>query len=538
MKFAKQYPALLSAINTAQSGYVSSERAFDLFNRMLDNVLLLTNSEYGFIGEIKENSSQRYLKTHAITNIAWDETTRNFYEENVESGLEFLNLNTLFGYVIRTGENIIVNAPKECKEAGGIPKGHPPLNAFLGVAIYHGKHFIGMMGIANRAEGYDQDLLDFIQPLIKTCGNIIWGFRLEHERNEVRHLLASSQFNLLEAQRIAKLGNWHLNLDSNDVQCSKQALINFGFPTFDTNIPFSKLLSQLSESDQSSLNQFIHQIENHKQAGSIVLTVPNKITNNSRVIELQAEKNTQEAIIAGIVIDISDRYQLEQLKDQFISTVSHELRTPLTSIRGSIGLLLNQTDNMTDEQLKLARITANNTDRLLDLVNDLLDINKLEAGAVEMDLNCIKLEETINKSIDLNQSFGKLHKVEFKLIAEEDMNVLIDKTRFVQILTNLLSNAAKFSGDSTCVYITLKRHDRYARILVEDNGIGVAPEFRKKLFTRFQQSDSSSTRSAAGTGLGLAISKSLVELMGGKIGYMPSDKMGSIFYFDVPLCIP
>lgn len=185
---------LLTAITRAQSQFVLSRDARTVFDGMLEALLNLTASEYGFIGEVfHDDDGSPFLKTHAITNIAWNEETQQLYDENIEQGLEFRNLNTLFGSVITTGSVVIANDPANDRRRGGVPKGHPPLNTFLGLPFYHRDTLIGMVGIANREEGYEQDLADSLQPFLTTCTNIILGLRARSSQETIERTLRESE---------------------------------------------------------------------------------------------------------------------------------------------------------------------------------------------------------------------------------------------------------------------------------------------------------------------------------------------------------
>jgi signal transduction histidine kinase len=146
-------------------------------------ILSLTQSQFGFISELFSDADGKpYLKTHAISNIAWNEETLKFYNENVSLGLEFHNMNTLFGAVITTGQPVISNDPINDPRSAGLPKGHPPLESFLGLPFYSGKKIIGMVGIANRPNGYDEKIIDYLQPFLGTCGNILQDYRNAEKR--------------------------------------------------------------------------------------------------------------------------------------------------------------------------------------------------------------------------------------------------------------------------------------------------------------------------------------------------------------------
>ena len=186
---------LLAAIHEAQTKFIDTE-SNSVFRDLLANLLTLTNSEYGFIGEVLYKDDLPYLKTHAITDIAWSDETRAFYNDNVDSGLEFTNLETLFGAALKSGELVIANNPREDTRAGGIPDGHPSLDAFLGLPIYHGETMMGLVGIANRPDGYDSTIADFLNPFLTTCGTIINAIRMSTRQSQLEAQLVNAQRSL------------------------------------------------------------------------------------------------------------------------------------------------------------------------------------------------------------------------------------------------------------------------------------------------------------------------------------------------------
>jgi diguanylate cyclase (GGDEF)-like protein/PAS domain S-box-containing protein len=189
---------VMRAINAALGGFINSNMAKrEIFDSLLEKLLDITNSEYGFIGEILQREDHTpYLKTFAITNIAWNHETRKFYKENVLKGLEFYNLDTLFGITIRTGEVVISNNPAEDPRSGGLPRGHPSLNTYLGVPLYSGNKLIGMAGMANRADGYDEELAGLIKPLLGTIGSLIAGYQNLSLRRKAEQELYRAQAKL------------------------------------------------------------------------------------------------------------------------------------------------------------------------------------------------------------------------------------------------------------------------------------------------------------------------------------------------------
>ena len=184
---------LLRAVSRAESRFIAEGDVRLAFESILDDMLLLTASDYGFVGEIRKTEDEKpYLHTYAITNIAWDEKTRRFYEEHAPTGMDFYNLDTLFGAVMRTGQPVISNDPSNDSRAGGLPPGHPALTAFLGVPLYHGPHFVGMIGLANRAGGYNEQIIDHLEPILRSSANLFWALQSERHRAATESALRDS----------------------------------------------------------------------------------------------------------------------------------------------------------------------------------------------------------------------------------------------------------------------------------------------------------------------------------------------------------
>ncbi|MBK0392362.1 response regulator [Ramlibacter algicola] len=236
--------------------------------------------------------------------------------------------------------------------------------------------------------------------------------------------------------------------------------------------------------------------------------------------------------------DISDRKQVERMKNEFISTVSHELRTPLTSVRGSLGLVLGgAVGEIAPPAKALLDIAASNCDRLVRLVNDMLDIEKIESGNVRFELVPQPLLPLVKGAIAATEAFAASMGVRYALHEPgSDLRVVVDADRLTQVVVNLLSNAAKFSPAGGCVDVTLSVADaRRARIGIGDRGRGIPADFRQRLFSRFGQADASDARARQGTGLGLAISKAIVERLGGSIGFEDRAGGGTEFFVELPL---
>lgn len=224
-------------------------------------------------------------------------------------------------------------------------------------------------------------------------------------------------------------------------------------------------------------------------------------------------------------------------KGQFIASVSHELRTPLTAIIGSLGMIEEYPpEGMPEQAMTLVDMAYRNSKRLSELINDILDFEKLDARHMEFSCQPLALTSFLTHALELNQPYAESYRV--ALVLEQPpsgVEVVADEHRLMQVMTNLLSNAVKYSPAGGQVLISVKQSEGTARIAVCDRGAGVPEEFRQHIFEKFAQAESSSTHKASGTGLGLAISKAIIEQMGGTIGFDSVAGQGSTFYFDLPL---
>ena len=233
--------------------------------------------------------------------------------------------------------------------------------------------------------------------------------------------------------------------------------------------------------------------------------------------------------------DITAQLEAERMKKEFTSTLSHELRTPLTSIIGSLQLInAGVLGEVPKDVTELTEVAERNGQRLLDLINDILDIEKIESGKLTLMPEVIRVDELVREAMVLNKGFGDRFKVRFQTRGELlTREVTADRKRLLQVMTNLLSNAAKFSPEGEVVEISTEAIANGLRVAVHDRGPGIPEAFRARIFGRFTQADSTTSRQKGGTGLGLAICKRLVELMQGHIGFQDREGGGTTFWFEL-----
>lgn len=246
--------------------------------------------------------------------------------------------------------------------------------------------------------------------------------------------------------------------------------------------------------------------------------------------------NKSGQVLGAIIImhDLTEEKRMMQMKDNFISTVSHELRTPITAIKGSMQLLLNKVcGELPEKALNMLDIANKNAEKLHRLVNDLLDMEKLDAGQLELNTAPLDLAAECEKAVLLNQPYADTFKVQIKQLTRFSCQVNADANRLQQVLSNLLSNAIKYSEPASEVTLDYAVEGDTVRVNITDKGPGVPLHFQPKLFQRFAQADSGNTRQCHGTGLGLAICKAIIESMGGRIGFESEPGKGSVFYFEL-----
>lgn len=246
-------------------------------------------------------------------------------------------------------------------------------------------------------------------------------------------------------------------------------------------------------------------------------------------------------LYTGVIRDITERKQMEIMKNEFISTVNHELRSPLTSIQGSLGLLkLKLKDKLDAKGQHLLELSYDNCKRLTHLVNDILDMEKIAAGKMEYAIETVEMNSLVRDIIERHQSYADKHHVSFNFLPETK-NVFgkVDPNRFNQALVNLISNACKFSPEGQEVFIrVVLESTNQIRVSVQDHGPGIPKAFRGKIFEKFAQADSSSTRARSGTGLGLNITKSIIEAFGGTVSFDTEEGKGTTFHFLLPAFFP
>lgn len=377
-------------------------------------------------------------------------------------------------------------------------------------------------------------------------GSTLWHGYLEDITNVKQHYLALERVNqelklsqerLDEASETAQMGFWQANVTSGNLWWSPVVYKVFGLD--ERSVPSVAIFKSMvhpedrelvtqseQRAEQTGLHDVVHRII--RPDGSIRWV--------HELAKMLPEEQNPEQILVGSVQDVTERIELQQLKDQFISTVSHELRTPLTAIKGALSLLnSNKLGQVPDAMHRLLDIASSNSERLAQLINDLLDMEKLIAGKMPFDIQPLSVLAEFQQAVDNIQPFAMQHHVDLVIEVSNTPIVLADALRLQQVLTNLLSNAIKFSPANNDVKLMAQQQGDNVQIVVTDKGAGIAPEFQHRVFERFAQADGSNQRQKGGTGLGLAICKELVQQMQGSISFSSQQDVGTSFVVSLPI---
>ena len=531
---------LLRAISSAQSRFIRDSNITDVFHKLLQDILSLTGSEFGIIGEVLYRDDERYLNLLSVSNTIPPGSAPDIQSNCAFPEHELWDLTSLIGAPVTRSETIIVNDPVNTAGHGALPRGFPPLHTFLGIPLHRDKKVVGIFAIANRTCGYDSQLVEFLTPITTTCTHIVEAVKADRQRQKAETQVRERETRFHTIFENVVDGIITTNENGVVETINRAAAQMFGYNSDEiigTNVskltpnPYQQrhdeFITLYLKGRESKIIGSGREVEGLRKDGTLF---PIDIVVNEMWIGKQR-------LFCSVMRDITERKKIDKMKNEFISTVSHELRTPLTSIRGSLGLLLGNAVGELPQQIKyLLDIASKNTERLLLLINDILDIEKIESGQLQFKFKHVWVKELLEHAIEVNHTYAGQQdiRIELREVGPNDI-ICGDFDRLVQVMNNLLSNAIKFSPPGTSVGVSAHPYEDKVRVSVIDQGPGIPEDFHDKIFDKFTQSDSSDTRKIGGTGLGFSITKAIVEKHGGNIGFSTQQNKGTTFYFDIPI---
>ncbi len=456
---------MLRAIELAQSQFIASADPVEVFDGMLNSLLALTQSEYGFIGEVLTTAEgELYLKAHAITNIAWNAETRALYEQRAPN-LEFFNLKTLFGEVMTTGQPVIANDPLNDPRRGGLPSGHPHMGAFLGLPFHHGERLIGMVGIANRPGGYNQTDVDSLQPFLAMCANMIEALRNDMRRKqaeaavlaanteleEALHRLKSAAERMAEQERLRALGTMVSGI-AHDFNNSLSPILGF---------------SEILLMDDKYLED------------------KERVRRYARMIHLAATD------AASVVRRMQEFYRPSDSGKRFVAV--------------RVDALIEQVLGLTQLKWKDQALAAGGTVRIVTEIGEVPAIAGNEHELREV------LTNLIFNAVDAMPQGGT---ITIRTMRDEGLGMR-DETATASESSALISHPSSVIPHPSSLIphpSSLIPHPSAIILEVSDTGVGMDDEQRKQCLEPFY-----TTKGAQGTGLGLSVTYSIIERHQGEL---------------------
>ncbi len=525
---------MMSAVSRAQSQYIATGRSDEIFSRALEDLAMITGSSHAMIGEERGlpdtgagADPERAAAHPGETLIRQGQPPRDENRDVIEP------LRGLIAQVRGT------RRPAALSRADAPAPDAP--RTFAALPVFHGKRMMATIGLAGRPEGYDESLLRSLEPILFTYGAIIQALRNDHRRQEAEaaiiqknQQLESIFANMAEGivildrtGRVVQLNRLTRSmLDWNGIPPHEpehlEALFGFRHPDGRPYPGDQLAMVRALKERQTIIGQ---QVSISRPWGDVALLVS---------ASPLFDENRNVSGVVAILSDITELKKLDELKSEFIATVSHELRTPLAAILGYVHLILEgDSGAVTEDQRKYLEIVSRNTTRLTQLINDLLDVEKIESGKSKLNQAVLNLSALLLEAESTFRVLAKQKGLRLETRIDANLHVVGDGDRLTQVFTNLLSNAVKYSPAGQ-VRLEAERIGDEVRVTVADTGIGMTPESLSMLFTKFYRAEDDYTRQAGGTGLGLVISRAIVAQHAGRLEVSSVQGQGTEFRVFLP----
>jgi two-component system, NtrC family, sensor kinase len=536
---------LLKALTEAQTEFIQGHEPYRLFDKLLSVLLRLTGSEYGFIGEVMHNpDGSPYLRTNAITNIGWTPELRAFHDRQAPKGMEFRNLKTLFGTVMTTGKPVVANMPAVDPRRGGLPDGHPPLRCFLGLPFHSATEMVGMVGIANRPGGYDDEVITFVQPFLATCCAILQGLRSEQRRQQAEE----------EVRRSAASFRTLIERSPDAIVLHREGKVLFANPAA------ASLLGHENEVELRGLsvealvlpgNEFAfaelssvgtpHEVQFRHHEGRRVL---------GEVVTVPLIFDGQPAMVS-IARDITERRQVQEkllATERMVSLgtlsagVAHEINNPLSYMLSNLRFVDDELAALAEAGETLSgergqeirdalREALSGSTRVRDIVRDLKTFSR---GSDEQQGGPVDVRAVLDSCVNMAWSEIR-HRARLVKDYGDVPPVSANESRLAQLFLNLLVNAAQAipHGDLQAneIRLTTTFEEGQVVVSVRDTGVGIPQENLGRLFDPFF----TTKPIGVGTGLGLSICHGIITALGGRITVQSAPGQGTTFRVFLPV---
>ncbi|GHB35360.1 sensor histidine kinase [Mongoliitalea lutea] len=538
---------LLQAVNEAHLSFFVEDDFQSPLEVFLDKILQITGSKFGFIGEILyDENGQPFLRSHTLSNLAWDEASAEFFRNNYRAGIDFRNLDTLFGYTLKTGEVVISNNVNADPRAGHTtPKGHPPLERYIGIPVKKAGKFIGMMGFANKPTDYTQEDIDYLEPLISGYANLISAIRINRARKNAESLRqkADEQYKLVSENTRDIIALHDLDMRFLYVSPSIEKVLGVKPEVLIGKRPSEVFqVKEQALSGSGSSEKFVMPHQNMLTGEFVsleILMTPLKDSNGNVYSFLATSRDVtqREKMLEELKEMLVREQELNQLKTRFISMASHEFRTPLATILSSTDILSLITSQqslptVTTEKwdIHLSRINQQ-VERLTKVISDLLLIGKSTQEKIVITMQQVEIVSFVRNLVD-NYPLPEGRKLRFYSKLKE-LELSTDPIWLSHIVTNLVDNAFKYSEGKQDPEITLLTDEKSAYVEIRDFGIGIPESEQKYIFDSFFRAKNATT--IKGTGLGLNIVKEFANRLGIELSFESHENIGTIFKLELPM---
>ena len=551
---------LLETVSVCLSKYISTDDPRIAFEDLLVRLLALTSSEYGFIGEVcRDESGSPWLRTLALSDISWDKSTHQLYEENAARGFEFRNLKTLFGEALVTARPVISNSPSTDERSGGTPDGHPPLNQFLALPILREKSLVGLIGIANCADGYSDADVTFLQPLVTAIGQLIDAHRRDIQRRDTERSLRQTEEWLEETGRVAEVGAWQIDLTTMTLRWSAQthrmhevppdyvptvnAAINFYAPE-SRHLIRDAVTKAVQDGTAWDLElPFITAKGRHRWMRAI----GHAASEDGRVVRLfgSFKDITERRLIAEERERLQEQVTRSQRMDsvgRLAGGIAHDFNNMLAVILGHSEMMLLDETLPPKYRVHLKAIqTAGH--RSAAMTQQLLTFARRQNASPQK----VNINKAVERMLDLlRKSMGEKIEIEW-MPGEGAWTVNIDPVQLDQILANLCINSRDAISDHGRIMLSTRnetlrttrkfrthevRPGKYVVLTVSDTGCGISETTLTHLFEPYNTTKPAGD--GPGPGLGLATVYGIVNQNGGSIDVESSPEIGTTFRIYLP----
>jgi PAS domain S-box-containing protein len=540
---------ILKAVSEMQIEYMLTNDIHYVLGKHLEVILKSTKCEFGFIAGVHKNDEDLpYIKTYAITDITWNHETRDFYKNNKDSGLEFYNMNTLFGSVVTTNEIVIANDPGNDPRAAGVPEGHPILNNFIGIPLKSGNKMVGLIALANRPEGFKNAFIEELEASFSAISQLIVSYGLENQRIASEDALRKSEEMFRSFLQNTPQATVIVNTQGKIEMVNEYALSLLGYDHKDLIGESIEMLVPASfrETHNQNVKEFLEhprdrsmgegkELNAVKKDGSLI---PVEIglssistSRGSRVIAVINDLTEQVAIREKILENLEEERRLGDLKSGFVSMASHEFKTPMAMILSSSSFLEMAEGKISgqDRLKKLSQI-KHAVARMNGLLQNILTFSREDKKPL-VNLAKLDLQKKIRECFELENEVRGAG-CTLKLITSiPETPISIDENIFNQIFSNLVGNAIKYSPKSSVVEIDIKDLEQNYEITIRDYGMGIDNNHAELIFAPFHRGKG--VDGIPGTGLGLTIVQRALESHGGSVSLQETVGEGSTFRVEI-----